>query len=59
MCAVGGIEQIRGEINLVNSQGMSLGKFNINIKDRFVNLVVKIYEISDGYIVGKKVRRWR
>jgi len=59
MCAVGRIEQIRGEINLVNSQGMSLGKFNIDTEDGFENLAAKICEISDDLIVRMNVRRWR
>jgi len=55
----GEIEQIRGEINIVNSQGMSLGKFNINTEDGFENLAAKICEISDDPIVRMKAQRWR
>lgn len=56
-CELG--EVVKGEINLVNSQGISLGKFNINTEEGFENLAKKISEISDDPIVRMKSRRWR
>ena len=53
----GELGQITGEISLVNSQGMSLGKFNINTEEGFEKLSAKICEISDDPIVRMKARR--
>ena len=50
---------ISGEIGLVNSRGISLGKFDINTIEGFENLAEKICEISDDPIVRMKARRWR
>jgi hypothetical protein len=38
---------ISGVINLVDNQGVSLGKFNINTLDGFEELTKKIQEISE------------
>jgi len=56
---VGEMEQKTGEIGLVNSHGMSLGKFNINTEEGFIELTSKICEISDDPIVRMKTRAWR
>jgi len=50
---------ISGEIGLTNSQGLSLGKFNINTVEGFEQLADKISEISDDPIVRMRARRWR
>ncbi len=55
----GELGQLTGEIGLVNSQGMSIGKFDINTVEGFENLATKICEISDDPIVQMKARRWR
>jgi hypothetical protein len=55
----GELGQLTGEISLVNSQGMSLGKFDINTEEGFENLAAKICEISDDSIVRMKARHWR
>ena len=48
-----------GEVNLVDSKGMSLGKFNINTEEGLEHLAEKICEISDDPTVRMKARRWR
>ena len=55
----GELGEVTGEINLVNSQGMSLGKFDINTSEGFESLADKICEISNDPIVRMKARRWR
>lgn len=55
----GELGEVAGEVSLVNSQGMSLGKFDINTVEGFENLAAKICEISDDPIVRMKARRWR
>jgi hypothetical protein len=52
-------DEVTGEISLVNSQGVLLGKFNINTGEGFGNLAEKICEISNDPIVRMKVRHWR
>jgi hypothetical protein len=37
---------ISGEINLINSEGLSIGKFDIDTLEGFENLAKKIQEIS-------------
>ena len=53
------IDEVTGEVSLVNSQGVSLGKFNINTGEGFESLAEKICEISNDPIVRMKARRWR
>jgi len=55
----GKLGQLTGEIGLVNNQGMSIGKFDINTVEGFENLATKICEISDDPIVQMKAHRWR
>ena len=50
---------VPGEIGLVNSRGVSLGKFNINTVEGFEHLAEKICKISDDPIVRMKSRRLR
>jgi len=50
---------VSGEIGLTNSQGLSLGKFNINTVEGFEHLAEKISEISEDPIVRMRARRWR
>ena len=47
-----------GEINLVNNKGESLGKFNINTTDGFIDLVKTIREISDNPYVQIKAKNY-
>lgn len=47
---------ISGIINLVNSQGVSLGKFNINTLEGFEELTKKIQEISEDPAVQIRAR---
>jgi len=55
----GGIGEMKGEINMINSSGASLGKFNIDTEEGFNDLAQKISEMSDNPIVRMKARRWR
>lgn len=55
----GEMDEVTGEVSLANSQGVSLGKFNINTSEGFENLAEKICEISNDPIVRMKARRWR
>jgi len=48
-----------GELNLINSKGSSLGNFDVNIPDKFENIVEKIGEISTDHIVRVRSRNWR
>ena len=48
-----------GEIGLVNSRGVSLGKFNINTVEGFEHLAEAICKISDDPIVRMRSRRLR
>ena len=48
-----------GEVSLVNSKGMSLGKFNINTEEGLEHLAEKICEISDDPTVQMKAQCWR
>ena len=50
---------IPGEIGLINSRGISLGKFNINTVEGFEHLADKICEMSDDPLVRMRARRWR
>jgi hypothetical protein len=50
---------VPGEISLVDSRGVSLGRFNVNTVEGFERLADKIREISDDPIVRMKARRWR
>ena len=49
---------VPGEISLINSRGISLGKFNINTVEGFEHLAEKICEMSDDPIVRMRARRW-
>ena len=55
----GELREVTGEVSLVNSKGMSLGKFNINTEEGLEHLAEKICEISDDPTVRMKARRWR
>ena len=55
----GELGEVTGEVSLVNSKGMSLGKFNINTEEGLEHLAEKICEISDDPTVRMKARRWR
>ena len=47
---------VSGIIDLVNSQGISLGKFNINTLEGFEELTKKIQEISEDPAVQIRAR---
>jgi hypothetical protein len=55
----GELDKISGEISLVNSKGVSLGRFDINTVNGFEGLAEKICTISDDPIVRMKARRMR
>jgi len=55
----GEMGEVTGEVSLVNSKGMSLGKFNINTEEGLEHLAEKICEISDDPTVRMKARCWR
>ena len=48
-----------GELNLINSKGSSLGNFDVNIPDKFENIVEKIGEISTDHVVLVRFRNWQ
>lgn len=56
---VGELDTTSGEINLVNSTGVSLGRFDINTVNGFEDLAEKICTISSDPIVRMKARRMR
>jgi hypothetical protein len=47
-----------GEVDLVCSNGFSIGRFDINSMDGFKNLIEKIGEISENPDVQLKARNW-
>jgi len=47
-----------GEIDLLNSRGISLGKFDINTVEGFEELAKKIQEVSEDPIVRIRVKCW-
>jgi hypothetical protein len=49
---------VSGEIGVVNSKGILLGKFNINSVEGFEKLSEKISELSEDPIVRMRVKRW-
>jgi hypothetical protein len=49
---------ISGEINLLNSSGASLGKFDINTLEGFENLAKKIKEVSENPVVQIRAEHW-
>ena len=53
-------EQIRipGEIDLLTSSGVSLGRFNINTIEGFEELAKKIQEISNDPVVKIRAKSW-
>jgi hypothetical protein len=48
-----------GEINLVTSNGESLGKFDINTLSGFEELAIKLREVSEHPVVQLRVERWK
>ena len=54
----GELGSVPGELSLVNSKGVSLGKFDINTVDGFELLAEKICELSNDPIVRMKTRQW-
>jgi len=48
-----------GEINLVTSNGNSLGKFDVNTVEGFEQLAQKIKEISNHPVVQIKAEKWK
>jgi len=55
----GELDKTSGEISLVSSKGVSLGRFDINTVTGFDDLTEKICTISDDPIVRMKARRMR
>ena len=52
------LSDVPGEINITNSKGVHIGKFNINTVEGFEQLAKKICEMSDDPIVRMRARRW-
>ena len=48
-----------GDLWLINSKGMNLGRFDINSVEGFEQLTLKICELSNDPIVRMKARRMR
>ena len=59
MGETGGLLGVSGELNLINSSGFSLGKFDINTPDGFEHLVEKIGELSEDTAVQMRARNLR
>ena len=59
MDETGGFLGVSGELNLINSSGFSLGKFDINTPDGFEHLVEKIGEISESPVVQTRAQNIR
>jgi hypothetical protein len=55
----GELDKTSGEISLINSKGVSLGKFDVNTVSGFECLTEKICLISNDPIVRMKARRMR
>jgi hypothetical protein len=55
----GEITSKSGEISLVDSKGLTMGKFDINTVDGFQHVIEKICEISDDPIVRMKAQEVR
>ncbi len=55
----GELDRKSEEISIVNSKGLSLGKFDINTLNGFEQLTEKICSLSDDPIVRMKARRMR
>ena len=53
-------EQLRipGEIDLLTSNGVSLGRFNINTIEGFEELAEKIQELSNDPVVKIRAKSW-
>ena len=47
-----------GMLNLINNEGVSVGKFDVNTVEGFEDLAKKIEEISEDPIVRIRVRGW-
>ena len=56
MSESGGLFGVTGEINLINSNGVSLGKFDIDTLEGFEDLTKKIQEISNDPAVQIRAR---
>jgi len=48
---------LSGEISLMNSKGLNIGRFDINTIEGFENLNRKISEISEDHIVKMRTQR--
>jgi len=46
------------EIGLINSKGVSIGKFDINTIDGFKNLAKKIRDVSEHPVVKTRAESW-
>ena len=56
---MGELRETPGEISMVSSRGLPIGKFNINTVEGFDTLAKKISEMSSDPMVRMKARRWR
>ena len=51
--------KLTGEVSLLNSVGMPLGRFDINTVEGFENLAKKICEMSKDPVVRMRASQWR
>jgi hypothetical protein len=49
---------VTGEIDIINRDGVSLGRFNINTLEGFEDLARKIREVSEDPLVRTKALLW-
>jgi len=50
---------VSGELNIITTGGISLGKFNINTLEGFEGLAKKIKEVSEHPLVQIRAENWR
>lgn len=50
--------KVAGEIAVLNNEGESLGRFDLNTLQGFENLARKIQEVSDDPVVRIRARQW-
>jgi len=51
-----GISEFSGELDLIDNNGISIGKYNINSLDGFEKLIKKIHELSEDPAVQIRAR---
>jgi len=49
---------IAGEIDILNNEGLSIGRFNLNTLEGFEDLAKTIQEVSSDPVVKIRARQW-